>query len=196
MADAPPRSPRVRLALPLLALALTGCFPSAKAICGAVLLSTPFVYLAALLVVYVLYREWKVVTPDLTLGSTSHFTALVVLGFAAACGAEHATERLFPGLLFLIAPPMLAGWMILSWVKLPGDWGLRWGGLVAIGALGAPALLGLVDSAHRSDLLGAAIGVWFVGGLFGVVPVVIFVALFIGARRAARRAAEASILAS
>jgi hypothetical protein len=196
MTDTCLRLPRARSALPLVALGLTGCFPSDKGICGAVLLSTPFVYLVALAVVYVLYREWKVVTPELGLGSTSHFTALVVLGFTAAAGAEHAAMRLFPGLLLLVAPPMLAGWMILSWVKLPGDWGLRWGGLVTIGALSAPALLGLVDSAHRSDLLGAAIGVWFLGGLFGLVPLVIFVALFIGARRAARRAAEAAIMAT
>jgi hypothetical protein len=177
------------LALFALAAALTGCGPTNLEVCASFLVFAPLVYLGALGVVSLLHREWQAATPSLSLGARQHVAAVILLGgIAAGCAAE-AKMDLLPYVFILYGSAVLTCWLIVSWFNVPGDWGLRWGGLVSTGVMAAPALLGLLHGAHRDDYLWAGFLLWLCTGGLGLFPMVLFFVFLIGARRAAHRAA-------
>lgn len=178
--------------LALLALlVLAGCGPSPGQIANAVLLTSPVVYLMAMVIVYSLFSLWQGARPDLRFGRGSHYAGTALFLALAVLGARKAggTGDLLPLALWFHGSCVLAWWLLLARLTLNSGWGFRWGGIVVTGLLTAPMALALLPggSAFRDDLVGNLVLVYFFGGGLGGLALLFLVIMLIEAARVNRR---------
>lgn len=175
------------------ALLLAACGPTDNQVAGAVLLSTPLVYLLAMAVVSAVYGAWQSMRPDLRFGREVHVAAVVGAVVLAGYGGRYADADLLALALWFFGTCVLGLWLLVARVTLRSGWGFRWGGIVVTALLAAPMLLALVMPELRRSLVEHMTGIYiFVGGL-GVVPGTLLIVMLLEASRVGRAVRAASL---
>jgi hypothetical protein len=184
-------------ALALATLPISGCVPSFYEASAAVLLASPVVVLLVGLLLAGLCRLWRVRHPEMRtpwrLLTTVALGALLfgLLGLALEGGQDQTLEWVGVALIFYGAT--FLGLFFLAWrvaFKFEPGRAAERATLVTSALLLTPALGGLIASGRLPD---AMIALWVVPGLYGLLPLVMLLVVFIeaGLRRRSGRPVEA-----
>lgn len=159
------RDPRAIAALAL----LCGCGPSYERTWAGVLVNAPFIYLAGLAVLYMLYGPWVRAYPQLRFGNKSHWATLAVLVALMVWAAPWARFDGVGAYWLFFGSTTVVLWLLIWRIALtwPKSQPFRWSGALAFALSTSPAVAGLAaEPLHEYGEFGVAM--WILGSGFGL----------------------------
>jgi hypothetical protein len=173
---------------------LCGCSIDEERIWASVLANAPFIYMAGLALLHLLYTPWARAVPGLRFGNRSHWATLIVLVVLAVWAGPRARFDGVGAYWLFFGGTTLTLWLLvwriaLSWPRCQP---FRWSGAAAFGLSASPAIAGLASPVF-ADYGEAGIPLWIFGSGFGLSPLLVLAFVGWEARQVGRRAARPQV---